>query len=267
MLIDSFAPDWLDDLCARYEALPPRHFLILLIDGAFVPGLHRLLPCGAKRLLFESLPCCSDQARDVSPILVRFEPNSRRLTRLLKQCDRWPMVSALETQETADRLAARLAAWCIVEADGQRFNFRFSDTRRLPSILNTLSGAQLRQFLGPAVRWTYLSRDGRWIERKFVPSDAPIADDPVLDQPQFSILVDDSLVDEILSLLGSRGHEVYRSPARSHALVATALSAATRAGIQDQLIDWCEWFWQRDQLFDASEAASRLVAWLDYSRE
>lgn len=109
----------------------------------------------------------------------------------------------------------------------ERIRYRIGRTRE------ALSNAQLRQFLGPAVRWTFLSRD--------------------------SILVDDSLVDKILSLLGSRAHEVHRSPARSHSLVATALSAATRAGsIQDQLIDWCECFGSGTNF---SMSRKRLRAW------
>jgi hypothetical protein len=262
MLIDTFSENWIEDLHARADELCPSHRIFLLIDGVFVPGLHRLIRRGAKALLFESLPGCTDETKDVSPLLVQLDSADNRLTSLLRRCNRWPMVSVIETPESLEELSERLAAWCVVEADGQRFNFRFPDTRRLPAIFRTLSAAQRVQLAGPAVRWSYVSRDGTWSELDLEPAAAMIADDPVLDERQFAILVDDSRPDELLTLFSDRGYEVYGHPSKSHSLVATALQVAVATELDsDNTVAWCEWFWRNNPLHVDSNPASMLAAW------
>jgi hypothetical protein len=267
MLIDAFADEWLTDLLARSEGLPPLHRLYLLVDGAFVPGLHRLLAADLKALLFEPLPGCSTEAKDVSPFITPFAPHDKSLTAMLKRCNRWPMVSMIETSESLRELADRLAAWCVVEADGQRFNLRFPDTRRLPAIFKALNEQQRAQIAGPAVRWSYTRRDGRWGDLEIRSSSAGLAQDPVLDQSQFARLVDDSRVDELLSMLSYRGCEIKRHPSRSYELVNRALGTAARAGLgNDELVGWCEWFWRQDALRPDAEADLVLETWIEKYR-
>jgi hypothetical protein len=262
MLIDTFAPDVIDVLAARAAALDPSYHLYLLVDGAFVPGLHRMLRREEKAILFESLPSCSEEARDMSPFLAPFEPADQKMTKLLKRCDRWPMVSAIETTESLRELSERLAAWCVVEADGQCFNFRFADTRRLAGIFNTLSPAQRSAFCGLAVRWSYVSRDGRWHELETGGLSEPVAVEPVLDEHQFASLVDESRVDELMEQLRYRGNAMYKNPGRSHELLMAALKTANEAKLRDEhILDWCEWFWRRDSLKDESAAALSLQTW------
>jgi hypothetical protein len=262
MYIDASAANWFDELHARAEKLPSSHHLYLLVDGAFVPGLHKLLGEECKALLFKSLPGFNEAAKDVSPFLVRFNASDKDQASLLRRCSRWPMVSLIETSEALEKLRDRLAAWCVVKVDGQRFNFRFPDTRRIKAILQTLRPAQQAQLAGPAVRWTYVARDGSWAEIALSGGDAEIADQPVLDQQQFAKLVDDSRCDELLSISQNRGHDVYRHPSRSYALVALALRVATSDGADSNDVgDWCEWFWQNDQLMDGLEARSLLSSW------
>jgi hypothetical protein len=262
MFIDTFAETWLDELHVRGEELAPSSRLFLLVDGVFVPGLHKLLGKDRKAILFESLPGCSEEAIDVAPFLVPFESGDRKLAALLRRCNRWPMVSLIETTETLKKLTDRLAAWCVVEADGQRFNFRFPDTRRLPAIFQALNPAQRALMAGPAVRWSYVSRTGNWTDLALAGSDADIADHPVVDEHQFAMLVDESRGDELLVVLRDRGHDPYRYPSKSHALVTIALRAATAAGLDsDDTVEWCKWFWQNYQLLDVSAAESKLAAW------
>lgn len=76
------------------------------------------------------------------------------------------------------------------------------------------------------------------------------------------MLVDDSRADELLVLLRDRGHDVYGSPSRSHALLAIALRAAFAARLgEDDVPQWCEWFWKHDTLHDDIAAASLLQSW------
>jgi hypothetical protein len=262
MFIDAYAANWFDELHARAEILPSSHHLYLLVDGAFVPGLHKLLGEECKALLFEALPGFNEAAKDVSPFLVPFDLADKDQASLLRRCSRWPMVSLIETSEALEKLRDRLAAWCVVEVDGQRFNFRFPDTRRIKAILQTLRPAQLAQLTGPAIRLSYVARDGSWAEIELSGGDAEIADQPVLDQQQFAKLVDDSRRDELLSIFQYRGHDVYRNPSRSFALVDLALGVATSDGSDSNDVgDWCEWFWRNDQLMDGFEARSLLSSW------
>lgn len=262
MLIDTYAPDWID--CLRHEAsaLEGGHALYLLIDGAFCPGLHETIQRDRKVLLFESLPSCADAAMNVSPFLLELNPADQHQLALLERCDQWPMVSVIETAEPLTALAKRLAAWCIVEADGQAFNFRFPDTRRLPAILKILSVQQRVHLVGTAVRWSYISREGTWCAVIMAPATSTSEDGPVLDPKQFAALVDDSRADELLSLLTYRGHDPYRQASRSHALVSNAIHAVTRTTLNDhEVIDWCEWYWKNDVLLDGEATGAQLLAW------
>lgn len=262
MYIDAYGGDWFDAIQARIDQLSPNHFSYLLIDSAFVPGLHRQCTFERKALLFEWLPACTEDTKDVSPFLVPIEGVDKPIRRLLERCKRWPMVSLIETPEPMEALSKRLAAWCIVEADGQRFNFRFPDTRRLPGMHRALNATQRAQLLGPAVRWSYVARDGRWADLPTEPVASDIATDPVLDPGQFAALVDDSRIDELLSLLSSRGRAVYLQPSRSHALLTGAFRIAAHARLpDDEVLDWCEWYWMRDQLLDDASAEQALKAW------
>lgn len=262
MYIDAYSSDWFDAIQARIEQRPSTLATYLLVDGAFVPGLHRQGTFERKALLFESLPACTKKTKDVSPFLIPVEGAGKPIRRMLEQCNRWPMVSVIDTSEPMEALSQRLAAWCIVEADGQRFNFRFPDTRRLPGIHRALSATQRGQLLGPAVRWSYVARDGRWAELPTEPVASDIASDPVLDPRQFAALVDDSRIDELLSLLSSRGRAVYRQPSRSHSLLAEAFRVAAHARLaDDEMLDWCDWCWMHDQLLGEASAESALAAW------
>jgi hypothetical protein len=262
MYIDAYGDDWFDTIRSRIEQLPSTLRSYLLIDGAFVPGLHRQCTFERKALLFEALPACTEETKDVSPFLVPVDGIDKPMRRLLERCRRWPMVSLIDTPEPTEALSQRLAAWCIVEADGQRFNFRFPDTRRLPGIHRALTATQRAQLLGPAVRWSYVARDGRWAELPVEAVASDIATDPVLDPGQFAALVDDSRIDELLSLLSSQGQAVYSQPSRSYSLVAEAWRIAADARLpDDEVLDWCAWCWTHDQVLDEASAEQALTTW------
>jgi len=264
MLIDVFEKNWIDILCQRARQLPASRKMYLLLDGAFVPRLHRRLPKENKELLFAALPGCSEEAEDASPFLIPFAPEDRFLKRLLGSCNRWPMVSAIETPETLGYLANRMASWCLVEADGQRFNFRFPDTRRLSAILKALSPLQRAQITGPATCWSYIDRDGRWRRLDLPGQEADLVVTPKLDERQFASLVTDSAADEMLAMLADRGHKVFERPSRSHALVTSALRAAPTTQSPDgALLDWCEWLWRQRHLHDDSDMRPVFQAWFD----
>lgn len=150
------------------------------------------------------------------------------------------MVSAIETSETLAELTARLSVWCVVYADGQRFNFRFPDTRRLPGIFNALALEQQGQLAGPASHWSYIGRDGEWRELVLPATNSAIADDsPELSDQQFGRMVGDSEADEMLVRLADRGLVPERS-SLGHAIVSSALKAAEVGALDPALrVDWC----------------------------
>ncbi len=265
MLIDPYQESWLDEL-----SLPAGEMMTyLFIDGAFVPGLYRLVdaqlpPSQSATLLFEALPACSDKTRNVSPFIVPYARSSSGWQAVLAHCSGWPMVSAIETPESQAELAERLAAWCVVEAGAQHFNFRFPDTRRLPVIFEALTPTQRLEFAGPAVRWSYIDRRGRWAQLDVPASAFPIAERPTLDDQQFSRLVDASEVDEVLAILERRGLSLRGRRSDLYAGIAIALRAADRRHLPpESKIEWCESCLLAGLPCDETEAGDRLTRWLD----
>lgn len=266
MLIDAFQDHFLDALDANAVHTSASNNLFLLIDGAFVPGIHKTLATESKSLLFASLPACSDETADASPFLTPYIPGDKRIRSILRRCTGWPMLSLIETRESLAQLAARLSAWCIVEADGQRFNFQFPDTRRLPAIFRVFSPDQRERFTGPLVRWSYVNREGGLSELITTGSNLEPAVNPTLDGQQFAALVEDSRADEVLVLLGDRGHAVGTLPSLSHARISAALCIAVSQQLTDEdALDWCEWYWRYSQASDNPHAVTAFEAWRNTS--
>ena len=262
MLIEPFAPDWMARLLDQAKSLPATHQLHLLIDGAFVPSLHEAIAASRKVMLFAELPGCSKEALGLSPFLTAFDPDDIALQRLLLRCSGWPMVSVIETSEGLHQLAHRMAAWCVIEADGQRFHLRFADTRRIPAICQTLGPSQRAQLLGPAVRWAYTSRDGQWRDMTLDSVDADRADLPVLSDQQFSLLVEDSRIDEMMALFSQRDTSSAKSASHRYAVLSLALEAASTSQLAEpDLLAWCEFLWLEGQAETASTVASKFVQW------
>jgi hypothetical protein len=269
MLIDTYRERWLDRLNAPVDGAAAGSSTYLLIDGVFVPGLHRLvnavLPSPrATTLLFETLPACSDKTRDVSPFIAPYHTSNTRLQTLLDRCSGWPMISAIETAESQAELTERLAAWCVVEAGDQRFNFRFPDTRRLPAIFDALTAKQRLEFAGPATRWSYVDRRGSWAELNVPGSPSAVAERPRLDDQQFARLVGASEVDEVISILAHRGNRTTRKHSEIYAGLAIGLRVANRRNMEtESRIQWCESCLREGLPHEESQAAECLRNWLD----
>lgn len=250
MFIDPHQPDTITRLIQRANDLPDGCNLYLLLDGAFVPGLYRSRPfqrstAGHCFLLFETLPGCTDAVRDASPFVMLIKPAGgtlmERLGARLATCSGLPMVSAIATTENLEQLGERLAAWCIIENDGQRFNFRFPDTRRLPGSFAALNSDQRAQLTGGMHFWLYIGRDGSWADLAVVGTDSAVAANVVLDDVQFGEIVDDAAADEVLFRLAYSGFESDLPHSRLHAAVSAALNTAREAGLEEDLREeWCE---------------------------
>ena len=264
MLIDAYEERWLERL--RESSAEIR---FLLIDGAFLPGLYRRIRATGMEvaLLFEALPACSDATRDVSPFLVPWTAGNLRFETLLCECSGKPMVSAISTEETLPELTGRLAAWCVIEADGLRFNFRFSDTRRLPAILETLSLEQRAKLVGLASRWAYIGRDGKWRELALGVGVDAIADRPSLDDNQFARLVSESEADEVIANLEYLGPPRFTSPSHQYEIVSRALQCTESAdlAVADKLA-WCDFCMAETPSPASGDIARIFEHWMEISR-
>ncbi|CDG83774.1 DUF4123 domain-containing protein [Janthinobacterium agaricidamnosum] len=266
MLTDPFTPQWITWLDAQAAGLQDTQQLYLLLDGVFIPGLYRTMqrkmaPDQKPTLLFEALPSCNDKTRDVSPFLLAYR-GQPQLSKLLSACSGWPMVSAIVTTESAEQLGRRLAAWCVVEADSQRFNFRFPDTRRLPGIFNALTGEQRAMLCGPASTWFYIGRNGDWATLDVPQVMAPLAESPTLEAGQFGVMVDDSEADGMLARFDYRGLQWQQPHSTIHALVQQGLKVAAHNQLDSDLwLDWCAAYIDQSLLTDTAEAARQFPQW------
>jgi hypothetical protein len=247
MLIDPFSVHWLDELEeSAARAACSGNNIHILIDGAFVPEVHKIISDNSKRIIFAELAGCSEEAFQFSPFLVQFATGDRRIKMLLQKCDGWPMVSVVETPESLEALTVRLSRWCIIEVDSQFFNFRFSDTRRLPAIFNTLTFVQQCCIAGPAVRWGFINREGKWAELKVSGYACSIIVQPELNMVQFEKLISESHADELMSLLNNRGCDVFAHASDSHAVITAALKSFDDAKADSATVDivgLCESYW------------------------
>ncbi|UZD56511.1 DUF4123 domain-containing protein [Caldimonas aquatica] len=190
--------------------------------------------------VFHRLGETGPEALAVSPCVVAHRPHDAALRDVLHQCSARPMVTAVVTSESADQLADRLARWAIVNATGSLFHLRFADTRRLPAIARALQPEQLADFIGPALQWRCIGRDGRWHElpRVAVEPTALTANSieaPPLDDAQFAALVQDSEADGLLAALERDLPHVWQRtrPSWRHRHAREALREADRRGERD----------------------------------
>lgn len=240
--IDEFEPGWLEWLDAAADEAPQGHRVLLILDGAFLPGLaSRLEACAAApQAVFLRFGQTDPEALAVSPCVVAHRPHDAALRDVLQHCNAWPMVTAVVTSDSADQLADRLARWTIVNATGSLFHLRFADTRRLPAIARALRPEQLAEFIGPALQWRCVGRDGRWHELPRVAVapgalTANVLEAPPLDDAQFATLVQDSEADELLAALERDLPDVWQRtrPSWRHRHAHEALREADRRGERD----------------------------------
>lgn len=272
MMIDAYDPYWFEQLTDAAVTLKPAQQLHLLVDAAFLPGLHRNLPNHANayeapRLLFEALPSCSPDTQDVSPFLLLVDETrlaDKGFQRWLSQCDGFPMLHAITTTESTQAFGLRLEQWCVVNADGDRFNFRYPDTRRIGGIYQHLNPSQRAHFVGPATSWRYIGRDGRWKALPGLPLEPPaVALDTRLTARQFAALVSDSDADSVLLILDDRGYSWTQPHSINHMTVEAALDVSKRLSLDEVTqVDWCEACLSDGQLLKAGNSLENLQRWL-----
>lgn len=270
-LICEHAPEWLDALQNETESIRNARtgvHVFALLDCAFIDHMHaailkQRLP---YRSLFDLSSTPSRELQAVSPTLLPLTPGTAAQWRdVLRLSDGWPMLSLIVTPESLDELTLRLSPWCIVNADGQPFVFRFPDTRRLPAIVDVLTPEQHGQFFGPSIAWRYRTRSAQWAELPLPATPLPIADYVKLDARQYAQLIDDSEADAIIAHLDANEPTTLLpyNAATAHQLVTQALKRADRYGIADtDRTQWCRLYLKQPKLEQMSGAIPLLASLL-----
>lgn len=262
MLIDNFDENWLQELDVSYQTRGEENAIHILIDGVFVPSLHKKLPQASIHMLFELLPGFNDETRDVSPFVVEYSPGDKQLRSVLEACNGWPMVSAITSPESPQTLAERLAAWCVVDADGEYLNLRFPDTRRLPDILAVLDVEQRACFTGPAKSWSYIGRTGTWIEAPLTPRHVAPSSQPRLHAEQFQKLVDASDVDTLLARATSIGCQMKSSfKSTQYSITKLVMNIAAENGLQEEMLSWCNFCLESTDQADVNSITALFADW------
>lgn len=267
-LIGQHAPSWLDHLQEQVESDTerwPGTQAIALLDCAFSEHCYQAIR--KNRLPFRSLFDLSDRPNEsllaVSPTLIPLDlETARAWGNVLALTDGLPMLSLIVTHESIDELALRLHPWCIVDADGQSFVFRFPDTRRLPAIVKMLTPEQHGGFFGPAQVWRYRTRLAQWADLPLPTLHGPPLERVRLDEKQCAHVIKDSEADEIIADLNLNDPVLMRRyhPADAHELIAFGLNRADHYGIADaDRAHWCGLVLQQPKL-DQLPACAPLLA-------
>lgn len=276
-LILSHAPDWLrvlEEQISAHSAMFPDAQVYGLLDCAFAERSYSALQKQESILPSRSLFDLSDKPirdlQEVSPTLIPLAAHTASTWQaVLRETDGWPMLSVIVTPESLDALALRLSAWCIVDADGQNFVFRFADTRRLPDIVATLTPQQHGELFGPAHVWQYRARTAQWTELPLPATAKAPADAVSLTEAQCARLIASSEADEIMDNLRTNAPELMRKHdlAQTHEIVARGLARADRYHIGDvDRASWCRLYLQQPTLERMPAVIPLLAALLSKER-
>lgn len=267
-LIGHHAPSWLDHLQKQIELDKdrwPGTQVFALLDCAF--SEHCYPAIRKHRVPFRSLYDLSERPYEalqaVSPTLIPLGDETAYAWREVLGCtDGFPMLSLIVTQESLDELALRLHPWCIVDADGQSFVFRFPDTRRLPAIVEMLAPEQHGALFGPAHAWRFRTRFAQWADLPLPSLPCPPLERVHLEDKQCAHVIKDSEADEIIADLNLNDPVLMRRyhPADAHELIAFGLQRADHYGIADtDRTQWCSLILQQPKL-DQLPASAPLLA-------
>jgi hypothetical protein len=268
-LIQLHQDDWLDEFqehVLKIAASNDNANVYALVDCAFAEDCYPTLKLQNRALQWRSLFDLSnnpnEKLAEVSPTLIPLHSNTSSAWRaVLSKTNGIPMISVIVTPESLDALAQRLNVWCVVDADGEHYCFRFSDTRRLPDIIDILTPEQHGQFIGPAHSWTYRNREAQWVNLNLPTTPLPPALEIHLDSDQCAYLIGASATDEIMGDLNVHEPSLIQAlpPAQAHDVLCNALTHAEQGGIKGQdLFSWCRLWLRRPGL----EKSPQLSTWL-----
>lgn len=266
-MIDSFSPHWLAQLDAVVPVQGKQTYL--LIDGVFMDDALSFirrwpLPVEPQNALFYERANDDADVLAASPWLLPYLPGSAPARKLLTQCDALPAITCIHAADALPALLSRLKRWTVVSCGDMQFNFRFTDTRRLPAIHRVLTPAQKAGLFGLHDQWAFMNRQGKWEALHAL--DAPHGNEPPLiaaspldelkapelNDDQFAALLNDSEPDEVIAAVwGDLPEEcatrTVSRPSEIHHQAVSALKQADRLGVTNtpDRMSICRWVLQQ----------------------
>lgn len=111
------------------------------------------------------------RAEALGPCVVQPSPDSQRLAASLTQdTERAWVVSVLFAQGDLGDLVGHLKSLRYIQTqDGQRYYWRFADSRCLTALWRELTPAQQERASGPIHRWGFFDREGKAVDLSIAP--------------------------------------------------------------------------------------------------
>lgn len=214
-MINEFDPQWRHQLYAMANEQGKTTYL--LVDGVCLDKTLQFIrewpiPVAPQCALFYERADENDNEAVLaaSPWLLPYPPELERTGALLAAFDALPAIICIRTGDSRPALLARLKRWTIVSCGDMQFNFRFTDTRRLPAIHRVLTPEQRVSLFGNHDQWAFMNRQGQWELLALSDADKNLTkpegawhelQDPALSDDQFAALLKDSEPDEIIAAI------------------------------------------------------------------
>jgi hypothetical protein len=248
----------------------PGAFIHALVEGVHDESCYPMLSqAGNLRFtaLYECMANADEETLGLSPLLVEYaDAGASAWLSLFEKLKGKPALSIMVTEESLEALAARLKAWCVVDAADTSLALSFADTRVLPELVAVLKREQIAQLCGPALLWTYPSRAGTWMTVE-LPEDArPPAAAVTLNANQYAQLVDAAEADAVLFYM--REHHAplveRHGMAQAHALIRDGLRCADRTGVERiaERFDICERSLRCAEIGSAADSPAARLGWV-----
>ena len=165
---------------------------------------------------------------------------SEKMQRFLSASDGVPALSFVEllAPEGIPQLQSLVWLGEAKTADGMQMYCRYTDTRILPVLLNTLTDDQTAVLAGSIRRWAWVNREGRLNQKIFAATKA-VSDEPLpplsFEDQQFSSLMQAAEADLIFSMLHESSPEIIpqTTPFDIHRRLSNLLDAGRERGIVD----------------------------------
>jgi hypothetical protein len=139
---------------------------LVLIDAGQQAGL-------AKRVLRQVPPersawlykdTFAENALQLSPLLLELSTSHAlafdEIKRLDSLCAKWPIMSLIQTQQTAGQWLAHLRALLRLQMDGTPYLWRLADTQMLHAAVSVLNTEQRAMLLSPCQSWWMATDEG-----------------------------------------------------------------------------------------------------------
>lgn len=165
---------------------------------------------------------------------------SAKIERFLGTSDGVPGLSFVELLAPEGIPQLKELTW-LAEAEtdeGMRMYCRYTDTRILPVLLDTLTKSQKAVLAGSIRRWAWVNREGK-LSQKTLPANEAANEDTLsplsFDDQQFSALMQAAEADLIFSMLRESSPEIIpeTTPSEIHRRLSNLLDAGRERGIVD----------------------------------